>query len=261
MAENLVTYTVEDSVAVVTIAHPPVNSLNVDVTNGLSAVFNELEENKKVGAVVITGGGEKAFVAGADIRMFKDLIGKREQILAGALAMQQCFTNIENSGKLIIAAINGLALGGGCELAVACDIRIAAENAVIGVPEVKLGIIPGAGGTQRLARLLGKGKAKMMVLGGGFFSALDAFNLGLVEKVVPVGQALDEAKKLAREFLSGGPLAIRSAKKAINEGLNMTLKDGLVLEAELVADLFMSEDVKEGIDAFFGKRPPVFQGK
>jgi enoyl-CoA hydratase len=261
MARNHIINAVEDRIAVVTISHPPVNSLNEDVIKELSDIFKELEGDKNVGAVVITGGGEKAFVAGADIRMFNDLLGKREKIFIGAKAMQECFTKIENFDKLVIAAINGLALGGGCELAVACDIRIAAENAVLGVPEVKLGIIPGAGGTQRLTRLLGKGKAKMMVLGGGFFSARDAFDMGLVEKVVPHGQAVNETKQLAREFLSGGPLAIRNGKKAINVGCNMMLEDGLHLEAELLADLFMTEDAKEGVQAFFEKRPPKFQGK
>ena len=261
MARNHIFYEVEDKVAVVTISHPPVNFLNEAVILELNDVFRELGEDNNVGAVVITGGGEKAFVAGADIRMFRNLLGKREKIFSGAKAMQKCFTDIENFDKLVIAAINGLALGGGCELAAACDIRIAAEDAVIGVPEVKLGIIPGAGGTQRLCRLLGKGKAKMMVLGGGFFSARDAFDFGLVERVVPHGQSVDEAKKLAKEFLSGGPLAIRNGKRAINEGSNMNLVDGLNLEACLLADLFMTEDAKEGVQAFFEKRQPRFQGK
>jgi enoyl-CoA hydratase len=261
MARKHVNYDVEHRIAIVTIDHPPVNSLNTDVVGELSDVFKELEPKKDVGAVVITGGGQKAFMAGADIRMFKDLIGKREKIFEVVMQMQDCFTSIENFDKVVIAAINGLALGGGCELAVACDIRIAAENAVIGVPEVKLGIIPGAGGTQRLARLLGKGRAKMMILGGGFFSAQDALGMGLVEKVVPSGEAVNEAKNLAKDFLSRGPLAIRNGKRAINEGTNMTLEKGLIREAELVADLFMTEDVKEGVDAFFEKRQPVFKAK
>jgi enoyl-CoA hydratase len=261
MARKYVNYEMEDRIAVVKIDHPPVNSLNEAVIGEILEVFEEMGSRDDVAVVVITGGGERAFVAGADLRMFKDLIGNREKVFEGARGMQDCLTNIENFDWVVIAAINGMALGGGCELALACDIRVADENAVIGVPEVRLGLIPGAGGTQRLVRLLGKGKAKMMVLGGDFFSAKDALSMGLVEKVAPAGEALTEAMNLAKGFLNVGPLAMRNGKKAINEGSNMTLEDGLVREAELLADCFMTEDIKEGVAAFFEKRQPLFKGK
>jgi enoyl-CoA hydratase len=193
--------------------------------------------------------------------MFEEFRGNRTKAFESVRKMQDCFTRIENFDMVVIAAINGLALGGGCELAVACDIRVAAQNAIIGTPEVKLGIIPGAGGTQRLARLLGKGWAKMIVLGGEPVSASEALSIGLVEKIVPAGEALIESKKLAKVFLKRGPLALKNGKRAINEGSNMPLKEGLIREAELITDLFLTEDIKEGAKAFFEKRSPVFKGK
>ena len=261
MARKYVNYEIEDRIAIVTVDRPPVNALSLEVVDELSEVFDELGANKDAGAVVIAGGGKKAFVAGADITMFEEFMGNRAKALESVRKMQDCFTRIENFDMVVIAAINGLALGGGCELAVACDIRVAAENAMIGTPEVKLGIIPGAGGTQRLTRLLGKGWAKMIVLGGDPVSASEALSIGLVEKVVPTGEALIESKKLAKVFLKRGPLALKNGKRAINEGSNMTLEEGLIREAELITELFLTEDVKEGAEAFFEKRSPVFRGR
>jgi Enoyl-CoA hydratase/carnithine racemase len=182
MARKYVNYEIEDRIAIVTIDRPPVNALSLEVIDELSEVFEELDANKNAGVVVIAGGGKKAFVAGADITMFEEFRSDRTKAFESVKKMQDCFTRIENFDMVVIAAINGLALGGGCELAVACDIRVAAQNAIIGTPEVKLGIIPGAGGTQRLARLLGKGWAKMIVLGGEPVSAGEALSIGLVER-------------------------------------------------------------------------------
>lgn len=261
MNRKYVRFEVEGRLAVVTIDNPKMNALSTAVMEDLAAVFEELEGRRDIGVVLLTGAGERAFVAGADIKGFRDMFGKRDEVVRGSRAMQACFSKIENSRLVVIAVINGLALGGGCELAAACDIRIAAEEAVIGVPEVKLGLIPGAGGTQRLARLLGKGRAKWMVLSGDFFTARDAFQLGLLERVVPAAELMVEARKLAASILSNAPLAVEAGKRVINEGLEMSLEDGLVLEANLVGDLFLTEDLKEGAGAFVEKRFPVFRGK
>jgi len=256
-----VRYEVEGRLAVVTIDNPKMNALGMPVIADLEAVFDELEGRKDIGVAIITGAGERAFVAGADIKGFKDVFGRKDIAFDSARKMQACFTKIEKSRLVVIAAINGLALGGGCELASACDIRIAADTVIIGVPEVKLGLIPGAGGTQRLGRLLGKGRAKLMVLSGDFFTAQDAFQLGLLEKVVPAKDLMAEAKKLAGSILSNAPLAVEAGKKAINQGVEMSLEDGLVFEASLVGDLFLTEDLREGAGAFVEKRFPVFKGK
>jgi enoyl-CoA hydratase/carnithine racemase len=223
--------------------------------------YDELEAKEEVIVAIITGSEEKAFVAGAYIKSFKDLTGKRDDAFNGSRGMQTCFTKIERSNKIVIVAINGLALGGGCEMATACDIRIISENALIGIPKVRLGIIPGAGGTQRLLRLLGRGKAKLMVLSGDFYSAKYALTMGLAEKVVPAGEALHEAKKMAQAICGNAPLALRAGKKVINEGENMSLDDALLREANYLADLFMTEDLKEGISAFVEKRFPVYKGR
>ena len=261
MERKFVNYEVENGIAVVTINNPPMNSLSAAVINELTDVLDELDEKDDIVIAIITGGGNKAFVAGADIKAFGDLVGKREMVVEGSRGMQKCFSKVENSSKVVIAAINGMALGGGCELAVACDIRIIAENALIGVPEVRLGLIPGAGGTQRLVRLVGKGKAKLMCLSGDFYGAKDALEMGLAERVVPAGEAVNEARKMAQAFLGNAPLALRAAKRAINEGSDMSLEDGLIMEASLVGDLFMTEDLREGAAAFLEKRFPAYKGK
>lgn len=259
MQRKYVNYVVEERIAVITIDNPPMNPLSTDVVAELHAVVNEVDRDPEAGVAIVTGGGQKAFVAGADIKGFP--LGNRDLAFQFSRQIQACFSAIENSPKAYIAAINGFALGGGLELSLSCDLRIAAENARLGVPEIKLGVIPGAGGTQRLVRLLGKGKAKLLVLGGDFVTATEALEWGIVEKVVPVGESLNEAKALARKLLANGPLAITDGKRAINEGINMTLEDGLLLEANLMAALFLTEDMAEGAKAFIEKRPPVFKGK
>ena len=207
----------------------------------------------------MTGAGEKAFVAGADITIFPTL--DRESGEKFVSELQGVLNRIEELDKVVICAINGLALGGGCELAMACDIRIASEKVKLGQPEVNLSVIPGGGGTQRLPRLVGIGKAKEIIFTADMISAEEAKNIGLVEKVVPAGEAVNEAKKMAKKILSKGPIAIKLAKKAINEGLNMTLRQGLKLEARFFGEICTTEDQKEGGKAFLEKRKPQFKGR
>ena len=261
MERKYVNYEVEGRLAVVTIDNPPMNALSGSVMQDLGNVFDELETCTDIGVAIITGGGTKAFVAGADIKGFGQFIGSREAAFNSSRSMQAVFSKIESSRLVVIAAINGLALGGGCELAASCDIRIGGDDIVIGVPEVKLGLIPGAGGTQRLARLLGKGRAKLMVFTGAFFKAPEAYQMGLLDKVVPTAVVLSEAKKIAGTILGNAPLAVEAAKRAINEGVEMAVEEGMKFEAVLVGDLFMTEDLKEGANAFIGKRPPAFRRK
>lgn len=256
-----VNYSVENRLAVVTIDNPKMNALSDQVMDELGAVFDELEARTEIGVAIITGVGTRAFVAGADIKGFRKFIGNRQAAVDSSRGMQAVFSKIENSRLVVIAAINGLALGGGCELAIACDIRVAGENIMIGVPEVKLGLIPGAGGTQRLVRLLGKGHAKYMVLTGEFLNAQKAFRIGLVDRVVPAKEVLTEAKKIAAMLLNNAPLAVEAGKRAINRGVEMPLEDGLAYEAELEGDLFMTSDLAEGTRAFVEKRAPNFKRK
>jgi enoyl-CoA hydratase len=261
MERKYVNYVVEDRLAVVTIDNPKMNPLSRAVVAELSNVFDELEARFDVRVAIITGGGTSAFVAGADIKEFNAIFGDRETAFKFSRDIQDALSKMENSRLVFIAAINGLALGGGCELAAACDIRIAGDKVVIGVPEVKLGVIPGAGGTQRLARLLGTGRAKLMVLTGLFFSAQEAFQMGLVDKVVPAADVLAESKKIAAAILANAPLAVEAGKRAINQGVEMSMENALKFEAGLVADLFVTEDLKEGATAFVDKRAPSFMRK
>lgn len=259
MPREYVNFQVEEKIALVTVDRPPVNALNHQVHKEIKEVFEELRTMKDVGAVIITGGGNKAFIAGADINMISQ-IGSEEAFEISTYS-QRILNMIEEFDKVVIAAINGLALGGGCEVALACDIRVADEKAILGFPEVGLGVMPGSGGTQRLARLVGIGKAKELILTGEWINAMEARSIGMVERVVPPGEALSEAKKIARSILLRGPVAITNAKKAINEGINLSLKEGLTREAQLFSELFCSADQKEGTLAFLEKRKPKFIGK
>jgi enoyl-CoA hydratase len=254
-----VEYEMEDRIAVVTINRPPVNALNPQVEGEIKELFEELGNLEGVGAVIVTGGGGKAFMAGADIKMIRDV--EQEDAYALSRTTQSVLNVVEQFERVVIAAVNGLALGGGCEVALACDIRVADESAVFGFPEVGLGLLPGAGGTQRLARLVGIGKAKELILTGDPVDALEAKSFGLVERVAPKGESLKEAKKVAERILLRGPLAVAMAKRAINQGINMTLEEGLKVEARLFSGLFETQDKKEGVAAFIEKRKPRFTGR
>jgi len=247
-------------IARVTINRPgAMNALNQDVTTELIECFGESLVDHAIGCVIITGAGDKAFVAGADIRQLAKLDEAAGKTLAEqSQAMMQA---VQDLPVPVIAAINGFALGGGCELALACDIRLAASTARIGQPEVNLGLIPGFGGTQRLPRLVGRGKALQLILTGDMISAGEALRIGLVDEVHPPEELNARATDMAEKISSRGPLAVRFAKRAIHRGLDLSLEQGLALEAEFFGRLFDTEDQKEGTAAFLEKRPPRFKGK
>jgi enoyl-CoA hydratase len=256
---RFVNYSLEENVAWVTIDNPPLNTLNNALMDELGTVFRELEEDDDVLMVILRGGGEKAFVAGADIKQFPTM----DQAIAEKFssAGQDVFNQIENFKGPVIAAIQGFTLGGGCELAMACDIRVASEDAKFGQPETGLAIIPGYGGTQRMSRLIPTGKARELIYTGDMIDAMEAMRLGLVDRVVKREDLLDEAGRLAAKILTKGPLAIKAAKKAINEGLALPLREGLKLESRIFGTLFTTEDKNEGALAFLEKRKPFFKGK
>jgi enoyl-CoA hydratase len=249
-----------DGVLIVTIDRPKVlNALNAQTVGEIGEAFEAAREDDGVKAVIVTGGGEKAFVAGADINELATMTpisGK-----ATASKGQGVFFEIERFPKPVIAAINGYALGGGCELALACHIRIASENAQIGLPEVTLGIIPGYGGTQRLARLVGKGKALEIICTADRIGAADAEKIGLVNKVVPADQLMSVAEEMARKIASRGPVAVRCAIEAVMSGSEMPFEEGQFLEATLFGLLCATDDMKEGMKAFLEKRAANFTGK
>src|SRR3954469_25694192 len=249
-----------DSVAIITIDRPKVlNALNAQTVGEIGEAFEQVRNDDSVKAVILTGAGEKAFVAGADIGE----LAKMTPITGKATAErgQAILSFIERFPKIVIAAINGFALGGGCELALACHIRIASEKAQIGLPEVTLGIIPGYGGTQRMARLLGKGKALELICTGDRIGAADAEKIGLVNRVVPADQLMTTCEEMARKIMSRGPLAIRASIEAVNNGLEMPFEEGQFLEATLFGLLCASDDTKEGMRAFLEKRAANFTGK
>ena len=248
-----------DRLAWLTLNRPEkLNALNNEVLQELEQVIADLEQDPAIGAVIITGAGEKAFVAGADIGELKalDTAGARLQALRG----QAVFQRIESMPKPVIAAVNGFALGGGCELALACHIRVASENAKFGLPETSLGIIPGYGGTQRLSRLVGKGIALDMILSAEMVPATEALRMGLVSRMVPQADLRATAEKLARTILARGPLALRSALAAVHEGLEMPQEQGQQYEAALFGLLAATQDMQEGMGAFLAKRPAQFKG-
>jgi enoyl-CoA hydratase len=250
----------EASFAIVTINRPKVlNALNTRTLDELRRAMLELKHDESVRAVVLTGSGEKSFVAGADINELavQTPAGGREHALAG----QHVLDLIEQMGKPVIAAINGYALGGGCELAMACTIRIAADTAKLGQPEINLGIIPGYAGTQRLARIVGKGRALELLLTGDQVSAQEAHRLGLVNRVVPAAELMAEAKQLAAALASKAPLAIRYILEAVHKGVEMPFPQAEVFEATLFGLVASSDDMREGTAAFLEKRKPAFKGR
>ena len=257
---ELVLVETADRVRTLTINRPEkLNALNADVMAALDAAIEAVRGDASVGVVVITGAGEKSFIAGADIGELSKLSPVEGR--AHALRGQALLRKLETLGKPVIAAINGYALGGGCELALACTIRIASENARFGQPEVKLGILPGYGGSQRLPRIVGKGRAMQLCLTAEQIDAAEAHRIGLVNKVVPPGQALAAAREMAAAILANGPLACMFVLDAIGRGLEMPLEEGLFFEATLFGLCAATSDTKEGMTAFLEKRKAAFTGK
>jgi enoyl-CoA hydratase len=250
---------VADRIATVTINRPDkLNALNAQSKSDLKEFFTQAKTDDAIGIVIITGAGEKAFVAGTDIGELTvlDVEGGKQFSEGG----QSVFDLIQHLGKPVIAAVNGYALGGGCELAMACHIRLAAENAKFGQPEVNLGIIPGYGGTQRLARLVGIGKAAELIFTGNHVDAHDALRVGLVNAVFPGADLMPAAQAMAKTIISKGQIAIRMSLKALNASLETPLSEGLRVEAALFGECCGTEDFKEGTKAFLEKRKPAFSG-
>ena len=261
MSQSYETLLVErrERVALITINRPEKrNALNIQTRQEGAMALDELRDDEGVGVVVITGAGDKAFVAGADIGEFagRTALTQREVMTARSL-----FTAIDTFPKPVIAMINGYCLGGGCELALACDLRIASETASFGQPEINLGIIPGGGGTQRLTRLVGEGKAMELILTGDIIDAKTAFTLGLLNLVVPAADLEAKTMEIANRISEKSPVALRMAKEAVKIASRSTLDEGLRREVDLFALCFSSEDKDEGVKAFLEKRKPVFKGK
>jgi enoyl-CoA hydratase len=260
MSYRSLLFEIRDGVAVITINRPDkLNALNDAVVRELADAAERVATDAAIAGVILTGAGQKAFVAGADIADLAQqgpFDGK-----ARALRGQAMLRRFETCGKPVIAAVNGYALGGGCELAMACHLRIASDTARFGQPEVKLGIAPGYGGTQRLPRLVGKGNALQLILTGEMIDAREAHRIGLVNQVVPAAELLAVTERTLRGILAMAPLAVQLALEAVDQGLEMTLDEGLLLEANHFGLLAATADMQEGLKAFLEKRPPRFSGK
>ncbi|MEW9678004.1 enoyl-CoA hydratase-related protein [Lentibacillus sp. L22] len=253
MAE-LLSVTKNDGIATVVIDNPPMNVLSEKVTAELDEVFSELKADHEVISIILTGAGDRAFMAGADIKEFPE----RDVNNESAVSIHEVFNRIESIPKPTIALLNGFTLGGGLELALTCDIRIAEEHAKIGLPEVNLGILPGGGGTQRLPRIVGAGKAKEMMFTGEPVSADEACRLGIVNQVIAKGEGKQAAEKLAQKLADQSLQALSRIKRLVNEGKELPLDEGLKLEEKLFNEVFVTEDAKEGVQAFIEKRKPEF---
>ena len=255
----------EDRVAILTIDHPPVNCLSTQVLLELGEAIDQLLTDDGAKAVIITGAGAKVFVAGADIVEIRGLFDRPENGYAAARAFiergQAMFLTIERATKPFIAAINGFCVGGGLELAMACHLRVCSERARLGATEIKLGLIPGWGGTQRLARLTNKGKALELILTGDMIGAQEAYRVGLVNTVAPAGEVLEEARELARKIVTKSQFATFGALRAVSEGLEVPLEEGLAIEAQQFVILADKRDPREGLDAFLEKRQPQFRDR
>ncbi|MFQ5707695.1 MAG: enoyl-CoA hydratase-related protein [bacterium] len=257
--ENIL-FEAKDSIAYLTINRPKVlNALNTQTMREIQAALEHVKMDRLLGGVIVTGAGDKSFIAGADIKELATLdpVGAKEF----SLASQDSLSLIEHFPKPVIAAVNGYCLGGGCEFAMACHMRVASEKAQFGQPEVNLGIIPGNGGTQRLPRLIGKGRAIELILTGNFIDAREAYRIGLVNKVTPPEQLIATAEELLQTILTKGPIAVKLSLEAINHGLEMTLEEGGRLESNLFGLCFSTQDMQEGTRAFIEKRKPDFKGK
>ncbi|RFU64184.1 enoyl-CoA hydratase/isomerase family protein [Bacillus sp. V59.32b] len=247
-------------VAVITINRPPMNTLSRDTIKELDVILTELEANDSIGAVILTGAGDKMFSAGADVSEFGDF-SDREKAKQTVQGIHEIFNRIESFPKPIIASVNGKALGGGNELQMACHLTIASDAAEFGLPEVRLGIIPGYGGTQRLPRLIGRRRALELALSGDRVSAEKALEYGLVNKVVPQNVLRDQTLNWATELADGPPLAVKGILEAVVKGSEQPLQDGLSIELEHMLKVSRSEDAIEGVSAFFAKRKPEFKGR
>jgi len=251
--------TVTDGIGTIRLDRPPMNALNSTIQEELRAAATAASADDEVRAVVVYG-GEKVFAAGADIKEMADMTYVAMAARAGALS--SAFDSVANIPKPVVAAITGYALGGGCELALACDWRVASADAKLGQPEINLGVIPGAGGTQRLPRLVGPARAKEIIMSGRFVGAEEALAIGLVDKVVPTASDVyDAAVALVKPYTLGPAAALRAAKLAVDRGMEMDLASGLAWESQLFSALFATEDKQEGMAAFIGKRKPTFTGR
>jgi enoyl-CoA hydratase/carnithine racemase len=255
-----VTYEKKGAIAYVAVNRPKVlNALSQRTWEDLRAAFEHAREDAEVRGVILTGAGDKAFIAGADISELGRLTAVEAE--ASSAFGQQVLNFVENLGKPVIAAVNGFALGGGCETAMACTIRIAVEHAKFGQPEVKLGVIPGGGGTQRLPRLIGKGRALQLILSGEMISAQEAYRIGLVNDVVPAAELIARAEAILKQIFSNAPLAVKYSLEAVNKGLETSQAEGQSLEASLFGLCAGTEDKKEGTQAFLQKRPAQFHAR
>ena len=255
-----VSYAKKGAIAYVTLNRPKVlNALSKRTWEDLRAAFENARDDAAVRGVILTGAGDKAFIAGADISELTHLTAVEAE--KSSSYGQEVLNLIENLGKPVIAAINGFALGGGCETAMACTIRIAAEHAKFGQPEVKLGVIPGGGGTQRLPRLVGRGRALQLILSGEIISAQEAYRIGLVNEVVPAADLITRAEAMLNQVFANAPVAVKYSLEAVNKGLEASQAEGLALEASLFGLCAGTDDKKEGTQAFLEKRKPQFQGK
>ena len=258
MTYELLALDVADRIATITVNRPDkLNALNDATMTELGRVIDDVRADTKVGGIVLTGAG-RAFVAGADIAELK--AKSKSQMHELARRGQDVFRRFETSPKPVVAAVNGFALGGGCELALACHVRIASEHAKFGQPEVKLGIIPGYGGTQRLTRIVGKGRALQLLLTGEIIDANEAHRIGLANQVVPSATLLEAARGMVKQMLANGPLALARCIDVVNDGADMPLDDALALEAKVFGELAATDDMREGTSAFLEKRAPAFRG-
>ncbi len=248
----------EGPLAIVRLNNPPLNVLHPQMVAELDECFTGLATDPEVVAAIITGDGDRAFCAGFDIKEFPRMMepGAAEPL---ANALHAGLGKIMNLGKPTIAAVNGLALGGGLEVAMACDMRVVAANARLGQPEIKLGLFPGAGGTQRLPRLVGAGRALELMYVGDPIDAEEAYRIGLANRIAPEGEALSEARELAGSITGMAGVALRYIQQAVNRGMSTSLNEGLRIEADLFAKIFQTEDIREGVDAFINKRTPNFK--
>ncbi len=258
MAETILEERV-DRVAVLTINRPDkLNALNEQVRDEMLAILEEIKVDDSIGAIVLTGAGEKSFVAGADIKEFE---GRSPFDQREAMRFPRIFDYMATYPKPVIAMINGFCLGGGCELAMSCDIRIASEKARFGQPEINLGLIPGGGGTQRMPRIVGGGNAMKMILSGEMIPAAEAFRIGLADAIVPPEELRERTLKLASTIASKSPVTLRVAKEAVRASERMGIEEGILYERDLFCLCFSTEDKKEGVDAFLAKRPAEWKGR